>query len=98
MVTFTLRNWAGAEAQHCLPEPMACSPGGEEWFLGKPWHNVCHSPRAEQVGWAAAIAVNLGWSGIDASLFYPTALCHCTSFAIIRLSWYSCVTPATVES
>lgn len=26
MVTFTVRNWAGAEAQQYLPEPMAWSP------------------------------------------------------------------------
>lgn len=30
MVTFALRNWTEPEAQHCLPEPMAWSPGGDK--------------------------------------------------------------------
>lgn len=30
MVTSTLTNWAGPEAQLCLPEPMACSPGRDK--------------------------------------------------------------------
>lgn len=67
-------------------------------FLGKPQHSVCHSPRTEQVRGAAAVALNSWWPGTDASLFYPTALCHCTSFSSIRWSWYSCVTPARMES
>lgn len=92
MVTLILRNWAGPEAQHCVPEPMAWSPGGDKSLsVESPGtlSSACHSPRTEQVGWAAATDVDSWWPGIDASLFYPTAVCHLMSFSIIRWSWHS---------